>query len=44
MWMAAPQQPYVLETQPNHTLRLLTIEGPEQTVPLTLADALPPEA
>jgi SRSO17 transposase len=38
------QQPYVLATRSNHTLRLLTNEDLERTDPLTLADALPPEA
>ena len=42
--LEARQQPYVLATRSNHTLRLLTNEGLEQTDPLTLADALPPEA
>lgn len=40
--LEARQQPYVLATWSNHTLRLLTDEGLEQTDPLTLADALPP--
>jgi SRSO17 transposase len=42
--LEARQQPYVLATRSNHTLRLLTNDGLEQTNPLTLADALPPEA
>ena len=42
--LEARQQPYVLATRSNHTLRFLTDEGLEQTDPLTLADALPPEA
>jgi SRSO17 transposase len=42
--LEARQQPYVLATRSNHTLRLLTKAGLEQTDPLTLADALPPEA
>jgi SRSO17 transposase len=42
--LEARQQPYVLATRSNHTLRLLTNEGLEQTDPLTLANALPPEA
>jgi SRSO17 transposase len=42
--LEARQQPYVLATRSNHTLRLLTDEGLEQTDPLTLADALAPEA
>ena len=41
--LEARQQPYVLATRSNHTLRLLTNEGLEQTDPLTLADALPTE-
>jgi SRSO17 transposase len=41
--LEARQQPYVLATRSNHTLRLLTNEGLEQTDPLTLADAVPPE-
>src|SRR6195952_4253234 len=42
--LEARQQPYVLATRSNHTLRFVTNEGLEQTDPLTLADALPPEA
>ena len=42
--LEARQQPHVLATRSNHTLRLLTHEGLEQTDPRTLADALPPEA
>ncbi len=42
--LEARQQPYVLASRYNHTLRLLTNEGLEQTDPLTLADALPSEA
>ena len=42
--LEARQQPYVLATRSNHTLRLLTNEGLEQTDPRTLAEALPPEA
>lgn len=42
--LEARQQPYVLATRSNHTLRLLTNDGLEQTDPLTLADAVPPEA
>src|ERR1700753_1991103 len=42
--LEARQQPYVLATRSNHTLRLLTKDGLEQTDPRTLADALPPEA
>jgi SRSO17 transposase len=41
--LEARQQPYVLATRSNHTLRLLTKDGLEQTDPKTLADALPPE-
>src|ERR1700712_3001135 len=42
--LEARQQPYVLATRSNHALRLLTNEGLAQTDPLTLANALPPEA
>jgi SRSO17 transposase len=42
--LEARQQPYVLATRSNHTLPLLTKDGPEQTDPRTMADALPPEA
>ena len=41
--LEARHQPYVLATRSNHTLRFVTNEGLEQTDPLTLADALPPE-
>ena len=42
--LEARQQPYVLATRSNHTLRFVTNDGLEQTDPLTLADALAPEA
>jgi SRSO17 transposase len=42
--LEARQQPYVLATRSNHTLRLVTHEGLRQTDPRTLADAFPPEA
>ena len=39
--LEARRQPYVLATRSNHTLRLLTNKGREQTAPLTRADTLP---
>lgn len=41
--LEARQQPYVLATRSHHTLRLMTNEALQQTDPLTLAAALPPE-